>query len=242
MPYNGNGVFVRGYSWVNDATNSIPISAPRMDADTNDICTNGLGNALTRDGQGVPTANLPMSGFKHTGAAPGVSPTDYATMAQISGFAPLNSPSFTGTPIAPTASPGNNSTQIATTAFVVTAIASYLPLSGGTVTGPVVFSNTTNTLGSAFFNSGITFTSAGGAVNYQGGQLLYDAGSNNLGVRFGSPASFKFASFNNDGSFNALSGNVTTSGIFVAGGINQPTIFVQAGTPTARNVGDLWFF
>ena len=37
-------------------------------------------------------------------------------------YAPLNSPHFTGIPTAPIASPGDNSTQIATTAFVTNAI------------------------------------------------------------------------------------------------------------------------
>jgi len=41
-----------------------------------------------------------------------------ATTAQLAGLAPLASPIFSGTPIAPTASLGNNSTQIANTAFV----------------------------------------------------------------------------------------------------------------------------
>jgi len=50
------------------------------------------------------------------------------------GLAALASPTFTGTPLAPTASAGTNTTQIATTAFVVS---SYLPLAGGTVTGNV---------------------------------------------------------------------------------------------------------
>lgn len=50
------------------------------------------------------------------------------------GLASLASPTFTGTPLAPTASAGTNTTQIATTAFVVS---SYLPLAGGTVTGNV---------------------------------------------------------------------------------------------------------
>lgn len=40
----------------------------------------------------------------------------------ISGKANLNSPTFTGTPQAPTASTGTNTTQIATTAFVTTAV------------------------------------------------------------------------------------------------------------------------
>jgi len=39
------------------------------------------------------------------------------------GFASLDSPAFTGTPTAPTAAPGTNTTQIATTAFVQDAVA-----------------------------------------------------------------------------------------------------------------------
>ena len=50
------------------------------------------------------------------------------------GLAALASPTFTGVPLAPTASAGTNTTQIATTSFVVS---SYLPLTGGTVTGNV---------------------------------------------------------------------------------------------------------
>lgn len=53
-----------------------------MDADANDIISNGLGNAITRDGQGHPTANLPMAGFRHTGAAAGVGTGDYVTVGQ----------------------------------------------------------------------------------------------------------------------------------------------------------------
>lgn len=37
-------------------------------------------------------------------------------------LAPLASPAFTGTPTAPTAATGTNTTQIATTAFVKTAV------------------------------------------------------------------------------------------------------------------------
>lgn len=50
--------------------------------------------------------------------------TEYNAIASaISSKADLNSPTFTGTPAAATASPGTNTTQIATTAFVTTAIA-----------------------------------------------------------------------------------------------------------------------
>jgi len=53
------------------------------------------------------------------------------------GGAPSASPAFTGVPSAPTPAAGNNSTALATTAFVATALTSYLPLSGGTLTGPL---------------------------------------------------------------------------------------------------------
>ena len=62
--------------------------------------------------------------------------TPYATDAEltaaisalnISSYAPLASPAFTGNPTAPTASPGDNDTSIATTAFVTAAIAAIPP-------------------------------------------------------------------------------------------------------------------
>jgi microcystin-dependent protein len=46
---------------------------------------------------------------------------------QGSGIAPLTSPAFTGVPTAPTAAGGTSTTQLATTAFVATAVASGIP-------------------------------------------------------------------------------------------------------------------
>ena len=57
--------------------------------------------------------------------------------ADITSKAGTASPAFTGTPTAPTASVGTNTTQIATTAFVT---ANSLPLAGGTLTGDLVLS------------------------------------------------------------------------------------------------------
>lgn len=59
--------------------------------------------------------------------APLASPTFTGTVtipsgASISGFAPLSSPALTGTPTSTTATAGTNTTQIATTAFVSTAV------------------------------------------------------------------------------------------------------------------------
>jgi len=49
----------------------------------------------------------------------------YQTIAGMSSYAPLASPGLTGTPTAPTAANGTNTTQLATTAFVVNALSGY---------------------------------------------------------------------------------------------------------------------
>lgn len=57
------------------------------------------------------------------------------TLAEA-GIAPVASPALTGTPTAPTAGDGTNTTQVATTAFVQNAVGGYLAkaVTGGTVT------------------------------------------------------------------------------------------------------------
>lgn len=74
MAFNGNGVFNRLYSFVNDALAGINILSSRMDNELNGIAT-GLSNAMTRDGQSPPTQNIPMGGFQLKGLA---TPTDAA--------------------------------------------------------------------------------------------------------------------------------------------------------------------
>ena len=58
---------------------------------------------------------------------------EYTAIASaISSKADSNSPTLTGTPLAPTASAGTSTTQIASTAFVATAVAAAIP-SGGII-------------------------------------------------------------------------------------------------------------
>ena len=61
--------------------------------------------------------------------------------ADLDDYAPLASPALTGTPTAPTAAAGTNTTQIATTAFVTNAISG--------ITGAMVFKGTIGTSGTA---------------------------------------------------------------------------------------------
>lgn len=96
MPFNGSGVFNRIMNWVNDAANSIPITASRTDTDTNDIAS-GLTNCVTRDGQSPPTANLPMGGFRFTNAGNAVLGNEFITMGQVSTtYLPLAGGTMTG--------------------------------------------------------------------------------------------------------------------------------------------------
>ena len=82
-----------------------------------------------------------------------------AIASAVASKADLNSPTFTGTPNAPTASTGTSSTQIASTAFVGTAItaatgslgtmstqnSNAVSITGGTITGTTVNSVTVGT-------------------------------------------------------------------------------------------------
>jgi len=90
MSWNGAGVFNRIFSWVADKNAGIDITASRMDADTDDITSNGFGNTLTRDGQGSASANLPMNNFRHTGVGNAQARTDYAAMGQVQDGVALN--------------------------------------------------------------------------------------------------------------------------------------------------------
>lgn len=83
--WNGSGGFTFPYSWEADAAAGINILASRMDTQFDTVSVDGFGNTLTRDGQGQPTANLPMAGFRHTGASAAVSANDYVIRSQITG-------------------------------------------------------------------------------------------------------------------------------------------------------------
>jgi len=66
------------------------------------------------------------------------SSTKAATTAFVkTNFAPTASPTFTGVPKAPTAAPGTNTTQLATSAFVLAALATLISLGGNSTNGSI---------------------------------------------------------------------------------------------------------
>ncbi len=116
------------------------------------------------------------------------------------GYAPINSPTLTGTPTAPTASSGTNTTQIATTAFVRTEISSLVDAAPGTL-------DTLNELAAALgddpnfattvTNSISTKVAGTGTINYVPkftasqtlqNSLIFDNGTN-VGIGTASPQS-----------------------------------------------------
>ena len=99
-------------------------------------------NSITLSGTDSSTLNIGAGGTLGTGA-----------YADISLYAPLSSPSFTGVPTAPTASNGTNTTQIATTAFVLANAAAAGVTSFNTRTGAV-------TLTSGDVTTALTYTPA----------------------------------------------------------------------------------
>ena len=68
-----------------------------------------------------------------------------AIAGAISSKADIASPTFTGTPAAPTAAAGSNTTQIATTAFVIAERTNTATLTNKTLTSPVINTPTINT-------------------------------------------------------------------------------------------------
>jgi hypothetical protein len=110
-----------------DVTGTLPVANGGTGATTLTGYVKASGTSAFTAAAAIPVADV-------TGAAPLASPTFTGTVtipagASISGFAPLASPTFTGTPSLPTGttgvtqSAGNSSTALATTAFVTTAVA-----------------------------------------------------------------------------------------------------------------------
>jgi hypothetical protein len=106
----------------------------------------GLGKVLTSDADGdgtwiAPTVTtvdaVPTNGSTNPVQSDGVFDSMMGLQSDINLRAPIASPTFTGVPAGPTASPGTNTTQFATTAFVE-AVKALLPLLSSFVSNEVL--------------------------------------------------------------------------------------------------------
>lgn len=82
MPFNGSGTFQSLTPPQYPAVAGEVIRAGYYNAVVNDLIA-GLTNCVTRDGQSPPTANLPLGGFKFTGAASAAASDEFTTRGQL---------------------------------------------------------------------------------------------------------------------------------------------------------------
>lgn len=182
-----------------------------------------------------------------------------------SGKADINSPTFTGTPAAPTAAAATNTTQIATTAYVKsqgyttnTGTVTSVAISGGTTGlsasgGPITTSGTVTLAGTlAIANGGTGATSAGAALTALGGlasssYTAADVLSKMLTVDGASSGLDADLLDGQHGAYYAPIASPTFTGaplLTNAGGVGStriPRIFVQSGDPGSNaGEGDLW--
>lgn len=80
MAWNGLGTYVLSPTY-SPEVNGTTIDASRYNGLTTDIAQ-GISNAVAKDGQNAALANLPMGGFKHTGALAATVGGEYLTWGQ----------------------------------------------------------------------------------------------------------------------------------------------------------------
>lgn len=92
MARDGNGTYSRTHA---DYVAGATIESSAVNGELNDFASE-MTSSIAKDGQTVPTANLPMGGFKHTNTAAATSRTDYARASQVADNS-LNYAADTGT-------------------------------------------------------------------------------------------------------------------------------------------------
>ena len=141
-----------------------------------------------------------------------------SALAGAGSAAGINSPTFTGIPAAPTASSGTNTTQIATTAFVTTGLATKLPIAGGTLTGGL-----TGTTGT--FTGSLRSNIGGGYYAFdiggQGGLVKANSGATSLFLKNGTDAQETI-------SIEGSNGSASFSGAVTADSYKTPAQAVSA--------------
>ncbi|WP_080752262.1 hypothetical protein [Burkholderia gladioli] len=115
-----NNITVNGTATIANATFTNPPSFPSgiPIASLSSIAANTVLANVTSATAGVTAVSIPSC----SGSGSALAYASGTGFSCVTGLASLSSPTFTGTPAAPTATTGTNTTQIATTAFVNSSI------------------------------------------------------------------------------------------------------------------------
>jgi hypothetical protein len=145
---------VAGVSSFNSRTGAVSLLSTDIDNALGFTLINPASAAITSgsiNGATIGNSNPSSGAFTTLSASSTVSGAGFTTL--LSPYALLASPTFTGTPVAPTATTGTNTTQLATTAFVINETSSLLsgyallasPSFSGTPTAPTASTGTDTT-------------------------------------------------------------------------------------------------
>jgi hypothetical protein len=180
-PINAQDAVTKSYSDNASNLNTGTLSALLLPAFSGDITTSAGSSVTTLSNSGVTLGSYGSASSVATftvdakGRLTTANSTSIAiAQSQVTNLtsdlalkAPLDSPTFTGTPLAPTATPGTNTTQIATTAFVVAADALKADLASPTFTGipaaptAAIGTNTTQIATTAFVATAVDAAAQG---------------------------------------------------------------------------------
>lgn len=164
---------------LNAKQNTLTFDNTPTDGSNNPVTSDGIYDALAGKQNTLTFDDAPTDGSNNPVKSDGI----YDALALK---APLASPTFTGTPAAPTASSGTNTTQIATTAYVqgelakeilyfynqststtATATTAFCTISDSRITADTVVLNCEFTVPSAITSS-VTWTTAAGYITLKG--------------------------------------------------------------------------
>lgn len=149
-------------------------------------------------------------------------------------YAPLNSPNLTGTPVAPTASAGTNTTQIATTAFVQTAVANLVDASPTTL-------DTLNELAAALGDDPNFATTVSNSIGLKLDSSAYTASDVLTKIKTvdgaGSGLDADLLDGYNSADFTRKSENATITGDWTF----EETIKFNGGSSQSLSIGSAWF-
>ena len=127
------------YNIIQDQQNQVKASSAHVQGNFSALET-AVNNRLDLDGSNSPTADISMGGHKLTNLDTPTVSSDVATKGYVDAAdllkADLASPTFTGTPKAPTVgSVADNSKKIATTEFVIDVLKAMYPVGTGVFMG-----------------------------------------------------------------------------------------------------------